>query len=68
MRSANAPTISAGVMIAKVIWNVANTDSGIVPISESTPTPPMKALPKPPMNEFRLTSPATMPVVSNARL
>ena len=30
MRSANAPTINAGVMIAKVIWKVMNTDSGIV--------------------------------------
>ena len=30
MRSAKAPVISAGVMIAKVIWNITNTDSGIV--------------------------------------
>ncbi len=34
MRSAKAPTISAGVMIAKVIWKVMKTDSGIVPASE----------------------------------
>ena len=31
MRSAKAPTISAGVMMAKVIWKVMNTDSGMVP-------------------------------------
>ena len=30
MRSAKAPAISAGVMMAKVIWNVMNTVSGIV--------------------------------------
>ena len=30
MRSTKAPTISAGVMIAKVIWNMKNTVSGIV--------------------------------------
>jgi hypothetical protein len=30
MRSANAPQISAGVMIAKVIWKHMYTDSGMV--------------------------------------
>ena len=30
MRSANAPVISAGVMIAKVSWNIEYTDSGMV--------------------------------------
>ena len=30
MRSAKAPQISAGVMIANVIWNAMYTDSGIV--------------------------------------
>ncbi len=39
MRSAKAPQISAGVMMAKVIWKVMNTDSGIVPLSASTPMP-----------------------------
>src|SRR3546814_6600732 len=34
MRSAKLPQISAGVMMAKVIWNVMKTDSGIVPITE----------------------------------
>ena len=28
IRSANAPTISAGVIIAKVSWNITNTVSG----------------------------------------
>ena len=32
MRSAKAPVIRAGVMIAKVIWKVMNTLSGIVPL------------------------------------
>ena len=53
MRSAKAPQISAGVMIAKVIWKHMNTDSGIVPVSALTPMPiskkrelpPRKALP-----------------------
>ncbi len=39
MRSANAPQISAGVMMAKVIWKHMNTDSGIVPFSVSTSMP-----------------------------
>ena len=47
MRSANAPTISAGVMIAKVNWNIWNTDSGIDPETVSTPTPERKNLPVP---------------------
>ena len=29
MRSTNAPTSSAAVMMAKVSWNMAYTDSGI---------------------------------------
>ena len=48
MRSAKAPTIRAGVMIAKVNWKTENTDSGIDPLSASTPTPDMNALPRPP--------------------
>ncbi len=34
MRSAKAPTISAGVMMAKVIWKVMKTVSGMVRVSE----------------------------------
>ena len=48
MRSAKAPTISAGVMIANVIWNVMNTDSGMVPLMESTVTPARNILSSPP--------------------
>ncbi len=39
MRSAKAPVISAGVMIAKVIWNTTKTHSGMVPVSESFDMP-----------------------------
>ena len=44
IRSAKAPTTSAGVMIAKVIWKARKSDSGIVPLTESTVTPLSKAL------------------------
>ena len=53
MRSANAPTISAGVMMANVSWNIWKTDSGIVCERVSTSTPERKSLPKP-MKPFRL--------------
>ena len=33
MRSAKAPAISAGVMMAKVIWNIMKTNSGMVSAS-----------------------------------
>src|SRR5690606_37893934 len=54
MRSAKPPTISAGVMQAKVIWKQTNTSSGIttplekVPVVASGPTPQRNALEKPP--------------------
>ncbi len=48
MRSAKPPTISAGVMIAKVSWNITNTVSGMVPTTLSAPTPLNQALPNPP--------------------
>ena len=53
IRSANAPTMRAGVMIANVSWNIWNTDSGIVPDTVSTPTPERKNLPTP-TNALRL--------------
>jgi hypothetical protein len=68
IRSANAPTISAGVMIANVIWKMKNRISGIDPDRTLPSIPRAKNLPKPPTNEWRLVSPATMPVASNARL
>ena len=35
MRSAKPPMTSAGVMMAKVIWNMKNRVSGMVPVSAS---------------------------------
>ena len=49
MRSAKPPITSAGVMIAKVIWNIANTVSGTVPLTASRVTPARNALPRLPM-------------------
>ena len=54
MRSAKAPQIRAGVMMAKVIWKVMKTDSGMVrpfssptliPINKTRELPPMKLPP-----------------------
>ncbi len=65
MRSAKAPTISAGVMHAKVSWKMKNTYSGMytpllkVAASESVANPCMNSRSKPPMK--------ALPVV-NARL
>ena len=47
IRSANAPQIRAGVMIAKVIWNIMKTLSGIVSVvAPSVPAPRMNGLSK----------------------
>ncbi len=48
MRSAKAPAMSAGVIMAKVIWNIMNTDSGIVPETASTLMPARKKRERPP--------------------
>ena len=48
-RSANEPMMSAGVMTAKVSWNMEKTVSGTEPCSESRPMPAKKAFPSPPM-------------------
>ena len=50
IRSANPPTISAGVMIANVSWNMANTLSGMSPTMESSVIPAIKMLDRPPIN------------------
>jgi hypothetical protein len=50
MRSAKPPMTSAGVMIAKVIWNMKKTVSGTVPEIEVRVTPDRNALSRPPMN------------------
>jgi hypothetical protein len=48
MRSAKPPTTSAGVMMANVIWNMANTVSGSLPLTAARSTPARPSLPKPP--------------------
>jgi len=50
MRSAKAPTISAGVIMAKVIWNITKTDSGMVPDTESSVSPARNIWDQPPKN------------------
>jgi hypothetical protein len=45
---------SAGVMMAKVIWNMANSDSGIVPTSDSRLMPLNQAFWKLPMTAWKL--------------
>ncbi len=45
MRSAKAPAISAGVMIANVIWNIMYTVSGmVVTVGFDEPAPRVKAM------------------------
>ena len=69
IRSAKAPAIKAGVMMAKVSWKQMKTVSGIVPVIESLPTPLRNAFEKPPTNDFMfIPSAAFIPVVSNAML
>ncbi len=68
MRSAKAPTISAGVMMAKVIWKVTNTLSGKAPTRLSLVRLLRKALSRLPTMELMLNTPASMPSVLNARL
>ena len=46
MRSAKAPSISAGVMIANMPWNMTKTYSGIVPESVSGVMPLSITLPR----------------------
>ena len=47
MRSAKAPVMSAGVMMANINWNTMKVRWGIDPFG-SIPTPFMKAYPNPP--------------------
>ena len=49
MRSANAPIINAGVMMANIAWNITKTYSGIVPKSVSGPIPARPSLARSPM-------------------
>ena len=66
MRSATAPMISPGVMIANIAWNMMKTYSGMLrggvaklAVTESRPTPLRPALAR---------SPTKRPVPLNARL
>ena len=68
MRSAKAPAISAGVMMAKVIWKVMNTPSGMPSTRLSPFRPASIARSRPPTKLLKLYSPAAMPVVSITRL
>ena len=52
MRSAKAPIISAGVMIANIAWNMTKTYSGIVPESVEGVIPIRPTFPRPPMKAF----------------
>ena len=68
MRSAKAPTIRAGVMTAKVIWNIANTDSGTVSVKRVAGHAGQEGLVEAAEERVRLICPASMPCVLNARL
>ena len=68
MRSAKAPAISAGVMIAKLIWKVTNTPSGMPSTRLSLVMPLSIRCDRPPTKLFSVYSPATIPVVSITRL
>ncbi|MNI84270.1 hypothetical protein D3C73_1411600 [compost metagenome] len=68
IRSAKAPAMSAGVMMAKVIWKVTNTPSGMSPTRLSDVMPAKNARFRPPTKLLKLTSPSTMLVVSTTML
>ena len=48
MRSTIDPMMSAGVMMANVIWKHMNTNSGMVPCRVSLPMPASSTRSKPP--------------------
>ncbi len=66
MRSAKAPTISAGVIAAKVAWKQKKPSSGMlvallnVPVSESPVMPLRNILLKPPKNALLPSVNATL--------
>jgi len=61
MRSTSAPTTSAQVMMAKVSWNMANTDSGTCCAMWLTATCPEAARTSMPENPMRLAPPMKPP-------
>ena len=68
MRSAKAPVISAGVMIAKVSWNITNTDSGIVGAMWLTVSCPVSLMYSSPLSSTRSRPPRAAEPGVNARL
>src|ERR1700679_782561 len=62
IRSANAPVISAGVMMANISWKTIKVCSGIVAAylgSGASPTPWRKTLCRPQINQFPSPTPTT---------
>ncbi|MDT4862363.1 hypothetical protein FQZ97_970130 [compost metagenome] len=64
MRSTSAPTTRAQVMMAKVSWNMANTDSGTCGamwLTATWPLAPRKSSPAKPMRWAPPIQPASVP-------
>ena len=68
IRSAKAPAISAGVMMAKVIWKVMYTDSGMVSPRCETETLPASFMNTIPFRKKRSKLPIMGPPLVNAML
>jgi hypothetical protein len=58
MRSAKAPTMRAGVMMAKVIWNINHSASGMVPHTADKSKPAGRTLSRAPTKLLRFTVPS----------
>mmetsp|Transcript_5246 Transcript_5246/g.20412 ORF Transcript_5246/g.20412 Transcript_5246/m.20412 type:complete len:238 (+) Transcript_5246:576-1289(+) len=65
MRSTSAPIMSAGVMIANVIWYNTHSASGIVPATDAAVTPAKPTLSQPPMKDANVVTPSFMPTSLN---
>lgn len=63
MRSTNEPTMSAGVMMANVIWNITHSASGMVPLRVDMVTPCRNVLSSPPTMDASPLEPSTIPTV-----
>ncbi|MCY1368653.1 hypothetical protein D9M69_556490 [compost metagenome] len=69
MRSTSAPTTSAQVMMAKVSWNMANTDSGrclAMWLTATCPVEPRNSMPEKPMRSTPPMKPPMAPPGVNA--
>ena len=65
MRSTMAPIMSAGVIMANVIWYKTQSASGIVPATEDMETPAKPTLSRPPMKDASVVAPSFMPTSLN---